>query len=138
MGINQPKIVEIPTFDIGEGSLSVIDGDQPFPFPINRVYYLYDIPKNIVRGSHAHKNLRQLIVAVSGQLEVTLDNGDSSQVFVLDSPTKGLLIYPGYWRTLSNFSTGAVALVLASATFDESDYIRDYEDFLTWKKNQQQ
>lgn len=133
MGSKQPIIVEIPTFDIGEGGLTVIDRENPFPFPIARVYYLHNIPSGIVRGSHAHKELHQLIVAVSGKLEIVLDDGTKEQVFNLDSPNKGLLIYPGYWRTLRNFTEGSVALVLASLPFEESDYIRDYNSFLEWK-----
>ena len=128
----QPALIDVPVFRDKLGVLGVVEKDSPFPFPIKRVYFLYDIPSGAVRGSHAHKNLNQLIVAVSGSFEVTLDNGTTSQTFALTSPNKGLTVPPGYWRTLTNFSSGSTALVFASREYDPTDYIRDYDEFVKW------
>lgn len=98
-----------------------------------RIYYLYDIPGGESRGGHAHKELRQLIVAASGSFTVTLDDGKVKRKFVLNRPYQGLLIVPGIWRTLDDFSSGAVCLVLASHVYDETDYIRSYNDFVNYK-----
>ena len=116
------------------GSLGVVEKEHPFPLPIKRIYFLYDVPSKATRGSHAHKALHQLLIAASGSFDVTLDDGKSVETFNLRSPSEALYIPPGYWRTLYNFSSGATAVVLASAEYDESDYIRDYEEFLEWAK----
>lgn len=116
------------------GALGVVERDIPFPFPIKRVYFLYDVPAEAVRGSHAHKELKQLIIALSGSLVVELDNGTTKQQFPLNSPGVALAVPPGYWRTLSSFSAGSSALVLASHEYDPSDYIRDYDEFLEWAR----
>lgn len=113
-----------------KGNLSVVGNGIDVPFDVNRVYYLYDVPGGESRGGHAHKALRQLIVAASGSFSVTLDDGTNKQTFVLNRPCQGLYVVPGIWRTLDDFSSGAVCLVLASETYDETDYIRDYKDFL--------
>lgn len=114
------------------GSLGVIEKFSPFPFPIKRVYFLYDVPSSAMRGSHAHKSLNQLIVPISGSFEVALDNGRSVETFQLTNPTQGLAVPPGYWRTLQKFSSGSAALVLASEEYDPLDYIRDYDEFVAW------
>lgn len=129
-----PRLVAVPAHQDELGSLGVIERDSPFPFPIKRVYFLYDIPSESVRGSHAHKELRQLIVALSGSLTVELDDGKTKQRFDLTSPRVALTVPPGYWRTLSHFSAGSTALVLASLEYDERDYIRDYEEFVAWTR----
>jgi hypothetical protein len=130
-----PKIVKIPVRHTELGALGVIEKLDPFPFPIKRVYFLYDMPSKTMRGSHAHKELAQLIVAISGSFIVNLDNGEEVTSYYLTSPAEGLLVPPGHWRTLTDFSSGAAALVLASEEYLESDYIRDYEDFLEWKND---
>lgn len=127
-----PTIVDVPEMRDDLGALGVVEKDNPFPFPIKRVYFLYDVPSNAVRGSHAHKELNQLIIAISGSFEVELDDGRSKSRFSLSSPNLGLTVPPGYWRTLRDFSAGASALVLASAEYDPNDYIRDYDEFLEW------
>ena len=113
-----------------KGNLTVVGNGIDVPFDVNRVYYLYDVPGGESRGGHAHKALRQLIVAASGSFSVTLDDGTKKQTFVLNRPYQGLYVVPGIWRTLDDFSSGAVCLVLASETYDETDYIRDYKGFL--------
>lgn len=102
------------------------------PFNIARVYWVYDVPSGESRGGHAHKRLKQFVVAVSGSFNVTLDNGCEKQIFHLNHPYQGLLINTGVWRTLDDFSSGAVCLVLASEPFSEEDYIRDYGEFLEY------
>jgi dTDP-4-dehydrorhamnose 3,5-epimerase-like enzyme len=117
------------------GSLGVIEKQNVFPFEIQRLYYLFDVPRGATRGSHAHKALNQLIIPISGSFDVELDNGFSKEKFFLNSAATALTVPPGYWRTLENFSSGASALVLASLTYDENDYIRNYEEFVKWAEN---
>ena len=100
---------------------------------MRRTYYLYDIPGGESRGGHAHRKLQQLIVAASGSFSVTLNDGRVKRTFVMNRPYQGLLIVPGIWRTLEDFSSGSVCLVLASEKYEESDYIRDYEEFIKYK-----
>ena len=114
--------------------MSVIEGDVDVPFEIKRVYYLYMVPE-VARGEHAHKMLQQLMIATSGSVHVMIDDGTNKKKFVLDKPWKGLLIAPGLWRTLDDFSGGAVCMVLASAKYEKEDYIRDYNEFLKFKNN---
>lgn len=116
-----------------KGNLSVVENGKDVPFEVRRVYYLYDVPGGESRGEHAHKALRQLIVAVSGSFSVTLDDGKDKKTFVLNRPYQGLLVAPGIWRTLDDFSSGSVCLVLASEKYDEGDYFREYDDFLKFK-----
>lgn len=117
-----------------KGSLSVVEnGGNAVPFDIKRAYYLYDVPGGESRGGHAHRELSQLIVAASGSFTVTLDDGNVKRTFVLNRPYQGLYVVPGIWRTLDDFSSGAVCLVLASHGYDEGDYIRNYNDFIEYK-----
>lgn len=124
------KLFDIPKIEDIRGNLSVIEKDI-IPFEIRRVYYLYDIPSNAYRGGHAHKKQQEVLVALSGSFDVVLDNANEKTTIMLNKPNKGLLIKEGIWRELSNFSSGAVCLVLASDVFEEEDYIRDYKKFLS-------
>ncbi len=108
--------------------------DRNLPFNVKRVYYLYNVPGG-ARGSHAHKELKQLIVSACGSFDVILNDGENQKTVHLNHPDRGLLIEPGIWREIVNFSYGAVCLVLASLEYDENDYIRDYNDFLNYRKN---
>ena len=120
----------MPEFTDSRGSLSFIEANNHIPFQINRAYYLYDIPMGQKRGAHAHKELHQLIIAVSGSFEITLHNGESSSSFCLSSPSQGLYVPPMIWRDLSNFSKHAVCMVFASEFFSEEDYIMDFSSYL--------
>lgn len=132
--VNDVKIVDIPKIvdEQGRGKLSVIEKDI-IPFKIERVYYLYDVPSDAYRGGHAHKELIQFMVPLSGSFDVILDDGTSKRKIMLNKPNIGILIPTGIWRELENFSSGAVCLVLASHEFDESDYLWDYQEFLQTK-----
>lgn len=130
--IDDVQLIEIPKAHDVRGNLSVIEGNT-IPFEIKRVYYLYDIPTASVRGGHAHKNLRQLLVPLSGSFDVVLKDGVAEKIISLNKPNFGLLIPAGIWRELQNFSSGSVCLVLASATFDEEDYIRSFKEFKLFK-----
>ena len=116
-----------------KGNLSVVENGVTLPFDVRRVYYLYDVPGGESRGAHAHKELSQLIVAASGSFNVVLDDGKCKRTFFLNRPNQGLYVKPGMWRDLCDFSSGAVCMVLASHPYDESDYIRDYNDFLLYR-----
>lgn len=116
------------------GNITAIQNEIDIPFSIKRVYYLYDVPGGESRGAHAHKNLYQLIVAASGSFDVTLDDGANKKTIQLNRPYFGLFVYPGMWREITNFSSGAVCLVLASDIYKPDDYIRDYQDFLSYKQ----
>jgi len=126
--ISIPKIVD----EKGRGKLSVIE-KSIIPFEIKRVYYLYDVPSDAFRGGHAHKNLFQFMIPLSGSFEVNINDGSNSKKIMLNKPNQGLLIPSGIWREMDNFSAGSVCLVLASEVFDESDYFRDYNAFLDYK-----
>lgn len=117
-----------------KGNLSVVENGKTLPFDVKRVYYLYDVPGGESRGSHAHRELEQLIVAASGSFTVTLDDGENKRSFFLNRPYQGLYVKPGLWRELDGFSSGAVCLVLASDIYKVEDYIRDYQDFLEFRR----
>ncbi len=129
------ELLEIPKISDpdGRGNLSVIEKDL-LPFVIKRVYYLYDVPSSSTRGGHAHKQLQQFLIALSGSFDVVLDNGNGRRIITLNRPDRGLLIPNGIWRELENFSSGAVCLSLVSAEYNEQDYIREYEEYLDYKK----
>jgi len=129
--IESVRIIDIPKIvdEHGRGNLAVIEKNT-YPFNIKRVYYLYDVPSDAYRGGHAHKEVYELLIALSGSFEVLLDDGKVKQKIMLNKPNKGLLIPTGVWRELDNFSSGAVCLVLASKEYDEDDYIRDYDKFV--------
>jgi WxcM-like, C-terminal len=124
------KLVRLPVVPDERGKLSFIEGGRHVPFDIARVYYLYDVPAAAVRGGHAHKDLKQLIIALSGSFDVRLDTGRFRRVIQLNRPNIGLLMSSKIWRELDNFSSGGICLVLASMPFEEADYYRDYETFL--------
>lgn len=128
--INDCRQINLPKISDRRGNLSFIEGGQHIPFEIQRVYYLYDVPGGSDRGSHAHKNLHQFIVAMSGSFDVVLDDGREKKRFHLNRSYYGLYVCPMMWRDLDNFSSGAVCMVLASSRYDEADYIRDYSDFI--------
>ena len=115
------------------GNITIVEGNRNVPFDVKRIYYLYDIPGGENRGGHAHKELRQLIVAASDSFDVLLDDGLNKKVITLNRPDYGLLVVPGIWRELMEFSSGAICLVLASDTYSESDYIREYPEFNKYK-----
>jgi dTDP-4-dehydrorhamnose 3,5-epimerase-like enzyme len=129
------QLIDIPkiTAPDGRGNLSVVEKDL-LPYEVKRVYYLYDVPSDSTRGGHAHKELQQFLIAVSGSFSVVLDNGKERKTFLLNRPNKGLLIPSGVWRELENFSAGAVCLSLVSQEYDEDDYIREYADFKSVKR----
>lgn len=118
-----------------KGNLSVVENGVTLPFDVKRVYYLYDIPGGEGRGAHAHRELEQFIVAVSGSFTVTIDDGKCKRSFFLNRPYQGLYLKPGLWRDLVDFSSGAVAMVLASDLYNAEDYIRDYDEFLKFKSS---
>ena len=126
------KIIELPRITDPRGNLTVAEANKNIPFDIKRVYWLYDVPGGECRGGHAHKHLQQILIAVSGSFHVTLDNGKEKQTFLLNHPYQGLLIDTKTWRSLDDFSSGAVCVVLASDFYDENDYIYDYNDFLQY------
>ena len=117
-----------------KGDISVVENGKTVPFDVKRVYYLYDVPGGVERGGHAHRALQQLIVAVSGSFTVTLDDGHVKRSFTLNRPYLGLLVKPGIWRVLEDFSSGSVCMVLASEKYDPSDYIRDYQQFIDYRR----
>ena len=116
------------------GNITIVEGQKNFPFEVKRIYYLYDIPGGGDRGGHAHRELRQLIVAASGAFDVLLDDGENKKVVTLNHPNYGLLVVPGIWRELMEFSSGAICLVLASDKYLAEDYIRSHTEFLTYKE----
>ena len=130
--LDECKIVTLARIvDPTRGALTVTEQGRDVPFDIRRAYWIYDVPSGESRGGHAHKELRQLLVAISGSFKVVLDNGKERREIMLNHPWQGLLIVPGVWRTLEDFSSGAVCLCLASEHYDEEEYIRDYAEFKT-------
>jgi len=124
------RLIDLPKIEDARGNLTFVEGDNHIPFDIKRVYYLYDVPGGSHRGAHAHRNLHQFMIAMSGSFDVTLTDGHEEQTFHLNRSYFGLYICPMMWRYLDNFSSGAVCMVMASSRYDEGDYIRDYDTFL--------
>ncbi len=127
-------ILELPRINNRSGNITAIQNKEEIPFDIKRIFYLYDIPGGESRGAHAHKKCHQFLVAASGSFEVQLDDGKVKKTVMLNQPFRGLHIPPGIWASEVNFSSGAICLVMASHKYDESDYIRDYKEFLEYKK----
>lgn len=127
------NVIELNKIHNRAGNITIIEGQQYIPFDVKRVYYLYDVPGGAERGGHAHRELQQLIIAASGSFDVIVDDGRIKKVINLNHPNYGLLIVPGIWRELVNFSSGAICLVLASELYNKGDYIHDYDQFLGYK-----
>ena len=127
------SVIELKKNHRGKGNLTVVQNNIEVPFEVKRCYYLYDVPGGEERGGHAHKELHQLIVAASGSFDVILNDGNIKRTISLNRPYYGLLVVPGIWRELNNFSSGSVCLVLASEVYKKEDYIRSYDEFLEWK-----
>ncbi len=123
------KLIDLPRFSDSRGSLGVIEVGQDTPFEVKRIYYLFDVPDGAERGVHAHKELQQLIIPISGSFDITLDDGTDRQTFHLDNPTQGILISNMIWRELENFTPGTVCMVFASEHYDDNDYYHIYEEF---------
>ena len=129
MSLDRCTLIDFPRIEDRRGNLTFIEGNRHIPFDIKRVYYLYDVPGGATRAAHAHKTLHQLLIAMSGSFDVTLDDGRDRRRFHLNRSYFGLYIPPMVWRDLDNFSSGSVCMALASDFFDEGDYYRDYEQF---------
>lgn len=136
MGPERYHLITFPKIDDRRGNLTFIEGGKHIPFDISRVYYLYDVPGGADRAGHAHKQLEQVIIAMSGSFDVTLDDGREKTSFHLNRSYCGLYVGKMMWREINNFSSGSVCLVLASMPFDESDYYRDYDTFLKAARGQ--
>lgn len=130
MPLEDCRIVELPKIHNPQGNLTFIESDSQIPFAIQRVYYVYDVPGGAERGGHAHKELHQLIVAMSGSFDITLDDGKNKKTFHLARSYYGLYVCPMIWREIDNFSSGSVLMVLASNKYTEEDYYRNYDDFM--------
>ena len=133
--IYQCCIIELPKVHNIAGNITALENKKSVPFKIKRVYYLYDIPGGVDRGGHAHKDLQQFIICLGGAFNVKIDDGMNKKIVSLDRPNIGLHVLPGIWRELSNFSSGAICLVLASEIYKEEDYIREYSNFLAWRSS---
>lgn len=130
MALAECKVIDLPKITDVRGNLSFIEGGNHISFDIRRVYYLYDVPGGASRGGHGHKQLHQLMIAISGSFDVLLDDGNDRKRYTLNRPYQGLLICPMIWRELDNFSSGSVCMVMASELYDENDYYRDYASFI--------
>ncbi len=131
MSLNDCRIIELPKISDPRGNLTFIEGGRHVPFEIRRTYYLYDVPGGATRAGHGHQTLEQLMIAMSGSFDVELDDGDTRKKYHLNRSYYGLYVPRMIWREIDNFSSGSVCMVLASDYFDESDYYRDYDDFLS-------
>ena len=131
MEIGKCRVIDLPKITDVRGNLTFVEGCSHIPFEISRIYYLYDVPDGLKRGAHAHKDLQQLIIAVSGSFDVVLNDGETKVRFPLSGPDRGLYVCPMVWRELENFSPGSVCLVLASNRYDENDYFRDYDEYVS-------
>lgn len=131
--IHNCNVVELTKIHNSSGNITIVQNGDHQPFDVKRIYYLYDVPGGSERGGHAHKELFQLIVAASGSFDVIIDDGLNKKIIPLNRPNYGLLVVPGIWREVVNFSSGAICLVLASQKYNAKDYLREYNEFLIWK-----
>jgi len=132
---NLPELVDLPKIDDPRGNLTFIEEELHLPFSIRRVYWIYDVPGGQTRGGHAFREQQEMIVALSGSFDVVIDDGDESRRFHLNRSYFGLYVPNGLWRFLDNFSTNSVAMVLSSTYYDENDYIRDFGEYVRYRKN---
>jgi hypothetical protein len=130
MPLDDCRLLQLPKIEDRRGNLTFIEGQRHVPFQIARVYYLYDVPGGAERGGHAHRDLHQFLIAMSGSFDVKIDDGSRKTTYHLNRSYYGLYICPMIWREIDNFSSGAVCMVLASSRFEEDDYLRDYGDFV--------
>lgn len=130
MSLKDCRLIELPKIEDARGALTFIEAENHVPFKINRVYYLYDISGGATRAGHAHKKLQQVLIAVSGSFDVWLDDGKEKKCYPLNRSYFGLYVYPLTWRVIDNFSSGAVCLSIVSDFYDESDYYRNYDEFM--------
>jgi dTDP-4-dehydrorhamnose 3,5-epimerase-like enzyme len=130
MGIEQCRIIELPKISDPRGNLTFVEANRHIPFDIKRVYYLYDVPGGSVRAGHGHKQLQQLFIAMSGSFDLLIDDGHEKKKYHMNRSYYGLYVSPMIWRDLDNFSSGSVCMVFASDYYDESDYYREYQDFI--------
>lgn len=135
MTLENCKILQLPKIPDYRGNLTFFESKRHVPFEFKRVYYLYDVPGGAERGGHAHKNLHQFLIAMSGSFDIILDDGASKKRVHMNRSYYGLYICPMIWRELDNFSSGAVCMVVASEFYDEDDYIRDYDNFVSEVQN---
>jgi len=131
--IDDCQVIDLSKIHRPSGNITVVENDINIPFQVKRVYYLYDVPAGEDRGGHAHYQLEQYIIAASGSFDVILDDGTNKKTVTLNRPHLALHVVPGLWRELDNFSSGSICMVLASHTYDEKDYIRDYNKFKKWR-----
>jgi hypothetical protein len=129
------SMISLPINHQANGNLTAVSNRVQVPFDVKRVYYLYDVPGGFSRGGHGHLELQQLIVALSGSFDITVDDGKVKRTFHLSRPNMGLYMPSGLWRELDNFSSGSICFVLASIEYDEKDYFRDYDKFVAWKSS---
>ncbi len=129
------KVIDLPKINDPRGNLTFVEGDQHVPFPIKRVFYLYDVPTAASRGAHSHKEQHQFLICLSGSFDVEIDDGLNRKVIHLNRPWKGLHVPPTIWAAEVNFDPGTLCLVLASDTFVEADYIRDYDAFIASRRS---
>ena len=133
--IDDCHIINLNRHHHANGNLTAVNNGVELPFNIERTFYIYDVPGGAERGGHSHYTCHEFIVAISGSFDVTIDDGTNQRTYTMNRPYQGLLVVPGIWRTLQNFSSGSVCLALASHHFDEDDYVRDYDDFIQLKHN---
>jgi hypothetical protein len=130
MALSNCNLIDLPKISDPRGNLTFVEGGRHIPFEIKRVYYLYDVPGGATRAGHAHKTLHQVLIAISGSFDVLLDDGTEKKRYHLNRSYFGLYIYPLTWREIDNFSSGAVCLAVVSDFYNETDYYRDYSEFL--------
>lgn len=133
--IHDCSLIKLDSFEDEFGCNSIVEFKDSIPFEIKRIYFLYEVPRGQIRGGHAHKDLQQLIIPVSGCFKVKLNDSETTKTFTLNKPNKGLFLVSGIWREIMDFSSGSVCLVIASDVYIESDYIRNINDFIDYKND---